>query len=588
MKLFSKKIKYLLSLGLVFYTTSSLAISKSPWPHIEQVNSSTANPYYYFFENDTLRTALIKMGQSFEINVHFSDDLTDDIKKKKITGRFKVFSPEELYNKFADNFGYTWFFYDGVLYIEPNNFVTKNLYVAAELLSNFKNILASEGLLDNKFGWSEIPSENMIVVSGPKDYIKLINKKMLTLNIAPVDQQFAVFRLKYANATDITINTNSAASGSGNASIVIPGVATILKAMLNPGADSNTANNNKILQQVIEPLKNNLKSILPNNANLAGDGVVQDEKLAPNAPAGEQRNRSSLTTPIIQADNRLNTVIIRDKSGNLPIYKALIDLLDVPAPLIQIEVLILDIDQLKINQAGINWWGSTGRGLSGGFGGNNISKSPSPGTPSLAASWGSVSPGNLVVNNIAGFAAGLNFLENKGYAKTAAKSAVVTIDNIAAVVNLTQSMYTSPNKDSQPQSINASMQMQITAHLIYDDKDKRRITLSVALQDGNVEEKTINGMPSTIQGTLNSQAVIEEGSSLLLAGFSRKQKEEVESKVPILGDIPILGLLFKDKSVKDYQIQRSYLVTPKVIWSDRNNMIPNYSILNHRDKDKVN
>ena len=79
-----------------------------------------------------------------------------------------------------------------------------------------------------------------------------------------------------------------------------------------------------------------------------------------------QENRSGdsvdITSPLIEADRRLNTVIIRDKVENLGLYKNLIDLLDIPAPLIQVEVLVIHLDQQNLKSAGIDWWASAPQG----------------------------------------------------------------------------------------------------------------------------------------------------------------------------------------------------------------------------------
>ena len=557
-------------------TLANIAYAKNvpPWITAKQVNENNANSYYYYFDSDTLRTALIRIAKSFDVKIHFSDEIPDDTLNQMLSGRFRVSSPEELFNKFGDNFAITWFYYDGILYITSNNFVTKNLYVAPDLLANFKNVLANDGIIDDRFSWTEVPSEGMVVVSGPRDYISILEKKMKKLHISPIDQQFALFHLKYASAVDTTIQLS-------NQQLVIPGVATILKTLLQGGqSDSSIGASSKLLKQVVEPLKNNLKGLLP-KTDSSDDG---SQNISMSEGQNRDRLKTTVSSPVIQADNRLNTIIIRDKSNNMSIYKSLIDMLDVPAPLIQIEVLILDVDQIKMNEAGVSWWGNAGGGINGGFGSNNLNSSPQAGAPSLLASYGNISPGNLIVNNLQTFLASLRFLENKGYAKAESKSAVVTIDNIAAVVNLSQTFYPVANLQNQGKqdSMQTQIQMQVTPHVVYEDNNKKKLKLTVSLKDGNVEEKTASGIPSTLQGELNSQAIIEEGSSLLLAGFTHKQTEETENKVPVLGDIPILGWFFKSKSSENRELQRTYLVSPTIVWQDRNKKVPNYSLLNHK------
>jgi type III secretion protein C len=556
------------------FSQTVFAKNSPPWLTLKEINTSNEKSYYFYFDNDTLRTALIRIAKTFDAKIHFSDEIPDDTLNQMISGRFRVSSPEELFNKFSDNFAISWFFYDGILYVTSNTFVTKNLYVAPDLVSNFKNVLNNDGILNDRFSWSEVPSEGMIVVSGPDDYIKIIEKKMKKLHISPVDQQFALFHLKYANAVDTTVQL-------GSQQLTIPGVATILKALLQNGQTESSGTNSKLLKQVVEPLKNNLKDILPNSAA----NLSEAESISNFEKQDRDHLKTTVSSPIIQADNRLNTIIIRDRSNNMGIYKSLIDMLDVPAPLIQIEVMILDVDQVKMAESGVSWWGNNKGGINGGFGGNNLTNAPAAGAPTLVASYGNVAPGNLIINNLATFLASLRFLENKGYAKTESKSAVVTIDNIAAAVNLSETAYplsTPQTQNSGASAIQTQVEMQVTPHVIYEENNMKKIKLTVALKDGNMQEKTVGGGPTTLQGDLSSQAIVEEGSSLLLAGFTHKQMEQIESKVPVLGDIPVLGWFFKSKNSANKELQRTYLVSPSIVWSDRGKKIPNYSLLNER------
>lgn len=568
---------YTLVSGLLSLQASAV---NYPWPQ----PAATGSPTFYYYNQKPLQEVILKVTQSYGVTVEFSPSLAKHILSTKVSGNFKVTGVAELLDTLGSIYGFSWFYYNNVVHIGSNQMIAQSVPIAADSMMSVKNILMSEGILDPKFGWSEATTEGLVVVSGPKEYIQLVAKRVDQLKISPIGQQFAVFRLKYASAVDTIVNLN-------NDRIVLPGVATILKTLLQGPQNTTPGVNNKMLQQVIEPLKNNFKAMLP--ADMGGDKIPPpfDQPAANGAPsntASEDRQRSTVSAAVIQADERLNTIIIRDKASNLPIYRSLIDMLDVPAPLIQVEVMIVDIDQVKINQAGINWWGSTGTGFGGGFGSGNLSSLNQPSsTSTLALAYGNVSPGSLVVSNIKSFLTGLQFLEQNGYAKTQSKSAVITIDNIAAIVNLSQSFYaqtqpTSAGNNLAP--VQTNMVMQVTPHLIIDNGGQKRIKLVVALQDGNVEDKMINGLPTTMQGNLNSQAVIDNQNSLLLAGFTRSQMVQSESKVPLLGDIPLIGWLFKQSSSQLKQMQRFYLVTPHLIWDDRNLAIPGYSVADVKEK----
>ncbi|MFN7094777.1 MAG: hypothetical protein ACK4M7_05370, partial [Burkholderiales bacterium] len=290
-------------------------------------------------------------------------------------------------------------------------------------------------------------------------------------------------------------------------------------------------------------------------------------------------NAGIVSAPIIQADPRLNTIIIRDKLSNLDIYKNLINLLDTPAPLIQVEVLMINLDQDALENKGINWWGATGGSTSaaGGFNTGNLSTSAAN---NLAMYFGGITPGQSLVTNVQNFMLSLQFLQKNGLAKTTSRPTIVTIDNIPAVMGFSQNMYlgatnantssggaaaaTSPSSAYQIQSSTA---LQITPHVIFAKNEQKQIKLTISLQDGSVEDQNLTALPMTTQGNINSQAVIKEGESLLLAGYTKTVQEKVTSQVPFLGSIPLLGWLFKSETVRNKQYMTFYLVTPHIVWS---------------------
>lgn len=514
-----------------------------PWSDSNQENNGS---YHFYYQQEQLSSVLKKIASTYNIKISIDPALSPSTLKGIVSGSFDLKSPTDLLNKLASDYGFLWFYYSNTLYITSNKKSSTDVSIAPESMSSIKNILSKEGLLSENFAWTELPAENRVVISGPSVYLDIVTKRLKKLNVSPINQQFAIFRLKYASAVDTTINLN-------NSQIVVPGVATILKNILDgkSGGGSLAAGNDKLLARVAEPLKNqaNAATALASGADASG------------IASSYQDTKSNVSSPLVQADARLNAIIIRDKASNLKVYKSLIDLLDVHTPLIQVDAMIIDFDQYKLNQSGISWWGSRS-GVGGGFNSDQLKSSGGSGL-----SIGSLSPSNLIVSNIGGFLAKLEFLENNGLAKTESRSGVVTQDNLAAAINLTESFYSSSpsTQGGNPGQVNTNMTMLITPHVIFDN-NQNKIKLSVSLQDGNIEEKVVNNMPTTMQGTVNSQAVINAGQSLLIAGYSRIVSEKVTNQVPVLSSVPIVGWLFKNSSTKERKFQRTYLISPKILW----------------------
>ncbi|WP_159551497.1 hypothetical protein [Billgrantia tianxiuensis] len=85
------------------------------------------------------------------------------------------------------------------------------------------------GLLDTRFGWGELPDEGTVIVSGPRRYLDYISALSERRRKGEDKLEIMVFPLRYALADDRTINYRGQ-------SIVVPGVATILSALLEKRA----------------------------------------------------------------------------------------------------------------------------------------------------------------------------------------------------------------------------------------------------------------------------------------------------------------------------------------------------------------
>jgi type III secretion protein C len=511
------------------------------------LNQRSSEHYNYYFNGETLREALIKFARANGMSTLFSANLSSSRLKQRVSGHFMVQNNPQLLDLLAQRYGFEWFIYSGVIYFTPVQHISLALNVAQENMESLKINLQQLGLLNPKFGYAELPAENKITISGPRLYVELLARQIKNLKISPVAQQFAVYHLKYANATDVQFSFN-------NQQVTIPGMATILQGLLQ-GRQNSSAGANYLIQQIAEPVKNQINQELNKTK-------TDDSSSTSNNASG------LLSTPLIQADSRGNTIVIRDKATNLQIYKNLIAILDVPTPLIQVEVLIIHLDQKNLEDAGINWWGSY-NGLGGGFGTANLTQGAR--SNSLSLSYGQVSPGQLLVGNLGNFVSNLQFLEQKNLAQMVGKPSLATTDNIPAIVNVTENLYLGANPAANTNTNLSSTQLvqslQITPHVIFNARNQRNIKLSLLLQDGSLQENN-NGLPNTTQSMITSQAVIAESQSILLAGYSRNTAVETINKVPFLGDIPLLGWFFKTKNTENHKIVTLYLVTPHIIWQD--------------------
>ncbi len=279
------------------------------------------------------------------------------------------------------------------------------------------------------------------------------------------------------------------------------------------------------------------------------------------------------------ADNRLNAVIIRDTAERLAAYDQLIRALDVEPQLVQIDATVIDIDTDKIKElgGGLGLFDSTGHYAFNLGVGNGGSFNPAPNT-SLTNGGGGVFNGTVTLGTFS-LQVNLQALVQKGYARVVAQPEVLTLSDVEAVFDNSRTFYVRvPGyAASDLYNITAGLTLRVTPH-VTRDAGQTRMRLLVAVQDGNVTGNTVDRIPIVQNSGINTQALLVEGQSLLLGGLVTQSDSKVENKVPILGDIPVIDLFFKNSRKEQEHTERLFLITPHLVSTGAANALPATSI----------
>ena len=114
-------------------------------------------------------------------------------------------------------------------------------------------------------------------------------------------------------------------------------------------------------------------------------------------------------------------------------------------------------------------------------------------------------------------------------------------------------------------NVTAGTSMKVVPHVIREG-DKSRIRLLVNIEDGKIsEEQQVDQIPVVEKATLATQALIWEGESLLIGGLTRNANSKSGVKVPWLGDLPLIGYLFKSTASSTSQKERMFMITPRLV-----------------------
>jgi len=93
------------------------------------------------------------------------------------------------------------------------------------------------------------------------------------------------------------------------------------------------------------------------------------------------------------------------------------------------------------------------------------------------------------------------------------------------------------------------------------------------------------GLPEQTTRQCTTQVIVEQGQTIIIGGLRQQEMGRSTTKVPVLGDIPLLGLLFKKEETEIRHSVLTILITPRVMTAD--NLIPEWPQVNIKDHDLV-
>ncbi|MBV1906089.1 MAG: type II secretion system secretin GspD [Pseudomonadales bacterium] len=300
----------------------------------------------------------------------------------------------------------------------------------------------------------------------------------------------------------------------------------------------------------------------------------------------------------IQADVSLNALVVRAEPSVMRDVSETVKLLDVSRTQVLIEAAIVEIsldnsDSLGVTIAGVDSSGSSvplfNTALTGALGTllkDLIPTDPTapPGNAPIAATAGLTTP-TIAVAKVdpdgISFSAIVQALSSATQANLLSTPHITTVDNKEAKISVGQEVpirtgeFTSGNNGSTNpfttiQRKDVGLELIVTPH-VYDGSRVRleisqevsSVVPSVSIGDGGFSDIVTN------KRTLDTTVIADDGQTIVLGGLIQDDTTHIDSKVPLLGDIPVLGRLFR--STSSQKIKKSLLVflRPTVLRSDK-------------------
>ena len=298
----------------------------------------------------------------------------------------------------------------------------------------------------------------------------------------------------------------------------------------------------------------------------------------------------------VAIDERTNTLLLQDTSERLADIRRLVSTLDIPVRQVMIEARIVIVNDDFSRELGVrfgataalNRGGSDGRGVIGSPGyvteDNEIPISAQPGfnmptgflLPNQEDRW--------LVNLPTGSTAGrlaltlldsdyivdleLSAAQAEGRGEIISSPRLITANQREATIEQGVEVpyqESSSSGATTTQFKKAVLSLKVTPQITPDNRVILDLTVSKDSVGQLVASATGGFVPSIDTREIVTQVLVNDGQTVVLGGILESERRESEQKVPLLGDVPVLGRLFKSTAKTDNKDELLIFVTPRIL-----------------------
>ncbi len=457
-------------------------------------------------------------------------------------------------------------------------------YANAEEISNIIKPTLSAGAQLSVYSRT-----NTIIITDTSANIYHVACMLKQLDIPGAKKQMSVIPLKYASAQllskQITDIMTKGANSPGRTSImpVSKSDGPDVKVQAEPRTNSLIVVANQHNTQVIEKLVNRLDIERPmgaynvhvvylKNAEAKSTAASLSKALA-NRPVNGNANSQ---LPIrVTPDEGTNSLIIQASAQDFKLIDQIIQKLDVERQNVLVELLIMEISEDKLKEIGVDW-ASMDQAVANSvraFGNTNFgvrldAVNNQPGGLRIGAFkqvGGKVKIGTIL--SALEKVSGVNILSTPHLLTCNHSPAEIVVGDNIPYVTQSRITETDPSTPTVIKTIDykdVGVSMKITPHI----SQGGMVRLSIDSEFTQLIEG-VTGLsadtPTTAKRQIKTEISMDSGSTVVIGGLIRDSKNKITKKVPLLGDIPLLGGLFKYTKERREKTNLLLFITPYVL-----------------------
>jgi general secretion pathway protein D len=439
---------------------------------------------------------------------------------------------------------------------------------AADMANNLNALLRQKN--PNKSNPVSIIADertNHIVMTGGTEAIRKYVSQVIEKLDSPADNNYnsEVVYLKYIEARNIApivstfiedaikSNTDASVREEGNRSA---GTSASSVANFNNPRESQSTSN-----------PNHLRALDKNKTTSGLQGSLFSEN--------ENKSQSGIINKYVQWEEASNALIIKAPVSIMRAIKSIIAKLDIRRPQVMIEVVIAEVNLNRLQQLGVEWNGSPNASI------KMATRVLNPLSKGLVGGFT-----NAVVDQLGqGLSVGIfrhgdlraliKLLASDSSANVLSTPTLVTLDNQTALIKVGQKVpfavgqtdnsstngtpFTSFDREE------VGLSLTIKPQITHSGEVKMQIENILSDIIPGTAESNAGGNPTTTERTVVTNVLVHDGKILVLGGLIQDSWQKTRTKVPLLGDLPLLGSLFRSDNKVLVKKNLMIFIRPKII-----------------------
>jgi general secretion pathway protein D len=332
----------------------------------------------------------------------------------------------------------------------------------------------------------------------------------------------------------------------------IPGESVEQKMYVIPLRNSNVEDMEKILSKLVAQMN-----------SMATTGAKKGQKVK---------------KAMVVGDAERNALIVLATGDQIKNIRDVIQRIDVEKAQVYIVAKIVEINVGEAERVGIEYGDSFGKGNVGSL--MEIGKAENVAAlktltklPGLGGLTSFYPAGTTALAAFFGLNAKINFLKTNGAAQILSQPSVLCTNNkvseiyVGQVRSILTSTAAGDNKNDNARNNYSREDIGITLKVKPRLSSNNKVALEVEanIEDVDLGDSVAADLPTTTKRKVNTNAIVNNGQTIILGGLIKSSNGESVKKIPLLGDIPILGELFKTTSNDTRKINVVIYLTPYIV-----------------------